>query len=116
MRQPPQPLNSCVAKNSSLETMQMTIFARFLCLLGASITLLPSASPHHAPPPPSATLDAGVIVGKTATALGSKVTVNQFLGVPFAAKPVRFGMPDPPTPWKHLLETTNQPPACPQQL
>ncbi|PMD19731.1 cholinesterase [Hyaloscypha hepaticicola] len=96
--------------------MQMNILARFLCLLGASIALLPSASPHHAPPPPSATLDAGVIVGNTATALGSKVTVNQFLGVPFAAKPVRFGMPEPPTPWKHLLETTNQPPACPQQF
>jgi hypothetical protein len=71
------------------------MFTKLLCLLGSSLALLPSAS-HAAAPAPSATLEAGVIVGKTSTAPGSTVTVNQFLGVPFAAKPVRFSMPEPP--------------------
>ena len=91
------------------------MFPKLLCLLGASIALLPSAS-HAAAPAPSATLEAGVIVGTTSTAPGSTVTVNQFLGVPFAAKPVRFGMPEPPANWTTPLKTTKQAPSCLQQL
>jgi carboxylesterase type B len=91
------------------------MFTKLLCLLGASLALLPSAS-HAAAPAPSATLEAGVIVGTTSTAPGSTVTINQFLGVPFAAKPVRFGMPKPPSKWTNPLKTTRQAPSCLQQL
>jgi hypothetical protein len=98
------PLNSMWCQAPHLwKKLQINMFAKYLCLLGAGLALLPSASSYHAPPAPSATLDAGVIVGKTATALGSRVTVNQFLGVPFAAKPVRFGMPEPPSQWKYRV-------------
>lgn len=88
------------------------MFAKYMFKLWAGLALLPSASSHNVPAAPSATLDAGVIVGTTKTPLGSRVTVNQFLGVPYAAKPVRFGMPEPPTKWKYPLETTKQAPSC----
>lgn len=91
------------------------MFIKLLCLLVAGLALLSSAS-HAAAPCPSATLEAGVIVGTTSTAPGSTVTVNQFLGVPFAAEPVRFGMPNPPSKWKKPLKTTKQAPACFQQF
>lgn len=109
-------LNSMRSQALIRGKLHINMFAKYLCLLGAGLALLPSASSYDAPPAPSATLDAGTIVGKTATPLGSRVTVNQFLGVPFAAKPVRFGMPKPPSKWKYQLETTKQAPSCHQQL
>lgn len=90
------------------------MFTKLLRLLGAGLALLHFS--HAAARTPSATLEAGVIIGTTSTALGSTVTVNQFLGVPFAAKPVRFGMPKPPSKWESPLKTTKQAPSCLQQL
>lgn len=102
-----------VVSSSVEKTVNM--FTKLLCLLGASLALLPSAS-HATAPVPSATLEAGVIVGTTSTAPGSTVIVDQFLGVPFAAKPIRFGMPKPPCKWTNPLKTTKQAPSCFQQL
>lgn len=92
------------------------MIAKHLYLLVAGLGLLSSTSSYDVPPAPSATLDAGVIIGKLATSLDSKVAVNQFLGVPFAAEPLRFGMPEPPSRWNCPLETIKQAPACHQQL
>lgn len=91
------------------------MLCKLLCLLGAVFALLPSAS-QAALGAPSATLEAGVIVGTTSTAIGSTVTVNQFLGVPFAAKPVRIGLPEAPCKWKKPLNMTKKAPSCLQQL
>lgn len=91
------------------------MLSKLVCLLEASLVLLPVAT-YAALLAPSATLDSGVIIGTTSSPPGSTVTVNQFLGVPFAAKPVRFGMPEPPCKWMEPLNTTKHAPACLQQL
>lgn len=40
--------------------------------------------------------------------------VTAFLGVPFAAPPVRFRPPEPPPPWAGIRDATRVGPACPQ--
>ncbi|KAF7555265.1 hypothetical protein G7Z17_g2310 [Cylindrodendrum hubeiense] len=63
---------------------------------------------------PSATIDAGIIVGTT-TLLPSS-TVNKFLGIPFGAPPVRFSPPQPPAPWQSVYDASEYKPACIQQF
>jgi carboxylesterase type B len=90
-----------------------------LSLLSSSL-LLPFAlcNPvaERAASPPSATLDSGVVIGTSTSLPSSKVIVNKFLGIPFAAPPVRFSPPKKPTPWKKPLHTTGQKPSCIQQF
>ncbi|KAJ4350897.1 hypothetical protein N0V95_004345 [Ascochyta clinopodiicola] len=69
-------------------------------------------------PSPTATIDAGVILGK-ATALpnGLGPSVNQFLGVPFAqSPPERFSPPRNVTAFTQHLNATAWKPACIQQF
>lgn len=61
---------------------------------------------------PSATLDSGTIVGTTTVVPSSTVTVNKFLGIPFASPPERFGAPVPAKKWKGSLDATEIKPAC----
>jgi carboxylesterase type B len=65
---------------------------------------------------PSATIDAGVVVGLTTSVPSSPVAVNQFLGVPFAAPPKRFARAHKPQPWSRPLETKQKGPSCIQQF
>ncbi|EFR01662.1 para-nitrobenzyl esterase [Nannizzia gypsea CBS 118893] len=68
---------------------------------------------------PVVTIDSGVIIGKNAEVLGSKATVHQFLGIPFAKPPVkdlRFSPPERPLPWDKPRRTTKSPPACIQDF
>lgn len=65
---------------------------------------------------PTATLDAGVVVGTTTAFASSSTTVNKFLGVPFAAPPKRFEPAGNPEPWTQPLDTKNTSPACVQQF
>lgn len=65
---------------------------------------------------PTATLPGGQIVGTATTISSSTVTVNQFLGVPFAKPPTRFSAPEVYPPWSSALTVTAQPPACVQQF
>ncbi|KAJ3549846.1 hypothetical protein NM208_g297 [Fusarium decemcellulare] len=48
---------------------------------------------------PTATIDSGVVVGTTTSIPDSDTVVNQFLGIPFAEKPVRFSPPEPVKGW-----------------
>lgn len=51
---------------------------------------------------PTLTISAGAFFGKTTQVANSTTTVDQYLGIPFAAPPVndrRFALPEPPTPW-----------------
>lgn len=69
-------------------------------------------------PIPTATIDAGVVVG-TATALpnGLGPSVNQFLGIPFAqSPPERFSPPRNVSAFSKPLNATAFKPACVQQF
>lgn len=65
---------------------------------------------------PTATLDAGVVVGTTTAFDSSSTTVNKFLGVPFAAPPKRFELAGNPEPWTQPLDTKIASAACVQQF
>ncbi|KAH6632903.1 Alpha/Beta hydrolase protein [Boeremia exigua] len=89
-------------------------FNRSVLLL--ALTSLISASDYN--PTPSATIDAGIIVGR-ATALpnGLGPSVNQFLGIPFAqSPPERFSPPRNVTAFGSPLNATAWKPACIQQF
>jgi hypothetical protein len=43
-------------------------------------------------------IDSGVLVGESTSILGGELPINKYLGVPFAASPVRFEPPARPTP------------------
>lgn len=65
---------------------------------------------------PTAKTDVGVVVGVTTTVSTSKTVLNNFLGVPFGEKPVRFAAPKPPAPWKTPRDASQYAPACLQQF
>ncbi|KAF5625838.1 triacylglycerol lipase V precursor [Fusarium tjaetaba] len=61
---------------------------------------------------PTATIDNGIIIGTSTSIPDSKVEVNQFLGIPFAEKPIRFSAPKPAKPWDTPYNATVYKPAC----
>jgi carboxylesterase type B len=66
---------------------------------------------------PTATIDAGVVIGTTTSVVGASATVvNKYLGIPFAASPTRFAPPATPTPWSQPYDATNFSFTCPQQF
>ena len=71
------------------------------------------AAPHAAQAP-TATIDSGVVFGKVVETAGA--SVNRFLGIPFAASPVRFASPTKPTSWSQPYDATNFSDTCPQQF
>ncbi|KAH9907519.1 Alpha/Beta hydrolase protein [Xylariomycetidae sp. FL2044] len=69
--------------------------------------------------PPTATISAGAIIGTSTAVPSTNVTVNKFLGIPYAAPPVgslRFALPQPPESWanKTPLNATGFRNACMQ--
>ncbi|KIX92340.1 uncharacterized protein Z520_11948 [Fonsecaea multimorphosa CBS 102226] len=91
------------------------LFDRYLAWLLATVlyAVRASLSQQHAP---TASIDAGLVIGTTTSVSGAAATVNKFLGVPFAASPTRFAPPVRPTPWSVPLQATAYGPACPQQF
>ncbi|KIX00300.1 uncharacterized protein Z518_10439 [Rhinocladiella mackenziei CBS 650.93] len=65
---------------------------------------------------PTATIDSGAVVGVATSVTGATVTVNKYLGIPFAASPRRFAPPVKPTPWRSPYHATKYRPACIQQF
>lgn len=64
---------------------------------------------------PTATVeDYGVVVGTTTVLPSSSSTVNKFLGIPYAAKPTRFELPQPPEPLQSAYNASEYKPACMQ--
>lgn len=61
---------------------------------------------------PTVTIEGGTVIGTTTVLPSSTVTVNKFLGIPFAAPPGRFEEPVPPKPWNKALNATSYPPSC----
>ena len=62
------------------------------------------------------TIDSGVVIGTATSFLGASVSVNKFLGIPFAASPTRFSEAARPTPWQEPLDASKYGPACIQQF
>jgi hypothetical protein len=92
----------------------MRLNGSFLSL--AFVPVLISALDYD--PTPTATIDAGVLLGK-ATVLpnGLGPSVNQFLGIPFAqSPPERFSPPRNVTAFNKRLNATEWKPACIQQF
>lgn len=65
---------------------------------------------------PTATVDTGALIGVATSLSGTNVTVNKFLGVPFAASPTRFAPAVRPTAWQSPYDATKYGPACIQQF
>ncbi|KAB8248473.1 Carboxylesterase [Aspergillus flavus] len=92
----------------------MIASALFYLGLVASIAL--SSPINKTESRPTATIDAGVVAGTTTSVSSSTVTVNQFLGIPFGAPPVRFSPPQPPAPWSSVYDASKYKPDCIQQF
>jgi carboxylesterase type B len=66
---------------------------------------------------PTALIDSGPIVGVVRpVTTESNLAVNAFLGIPYAAPPVRFARPQHPNPWTDPFAATSYKPACVQQF
>ncbi len=101
-------------------------------LLTALVLALPAAckpidAPAVAPGPdtatandrPTVTVDGGILAGTTTEvpwALSSATAVSKFLGIRFAAPPVRFQPPQPARAWDGVYDASNFRATCIQQF
>lgn len=76
---------------------------------------LPQASPGNNGPP-SVTIESGVVQGVSTSIPGASQNVTKYLGVPFAAKPLRFAPPASPKAWNTPFKATKYGPACIQEF
>jgi carboxylesterase type B len=74
-------------------------------------TIVCAASSAYAQAP-TVTLDTGVWKGVPTQQAGSSVTVHKYLGLPFAAPPIRLGVPQPPASSTAQKNADTLPPAC----
>jgi carboxylesterase type B len=76
----------------------------------------PTGRPHFAASP-IVVLPSGPVMGTTTSLPSATVTVNKFLGIPFAqSPPERFSPPGNVTRWRQPLNATAFKPACIQQF
>ncbi|KAF6837417.1 para-nitrobenzyl esterase [Colletotrichum plurivorum] len=75
-----------------------------------------SACPAPSPTAVKASISGGEIQGVATSLPNALSVVNKFLGIPYAAPPVRFALPQPPAPWKKPLNTTAFGPSCYQNF
>lgn len=100
--------------------------AKYALILPFIVTALSLSSGHQlytrqsaGATDPLATIDSGVVRGRAIEVPQVNVTVNQFLGIPFAQPPVnelRFAAPRQIEPWTDTYAATSQPKACMQFL
>jgi acetylcholinesterase len=92
----------------------MPLYTKHLSLIPL-LSLALAAPTTTTPPPPTATIASGVLVGTQTTLPGaSDAPVNKFLGVPYAAPPVRFSLATPPDPWTTPRDASQYGGVCPQ--
>jgi hypothetical protein len=90
-----------------------TISLCSLLFLSSSVNFVRSDC-HHVP---TATINAGTIIGKTTSLPAALEPVNQFLGVPFAkSPPERFSPAQPASRFVEPIDATEFKPACIQQF
>ena len=86
-----------------------------LVALSTSVALATPFYPRQAGRP-SVTVTQGILTGTTTTFPSATATVNQFLGIPFGAKPERFATPTAAPTWSGTYDATAYKPACIQQF
>ncbi|KAK6431437.1 hypothetical protein LTR95_012405 [Oleoguttula sp. CCFEE 5521] len=64
---------------------------------------------------PTATIDAGILIGTTTSLPAATASVNKYLGIPFAKPPIRFAPPEKPANFGTINATAWRP-ACIQQF
>lgn len=65
---------------------------------------------------PTVTIDSGPVFGVATSPVGATATVDKYLGIPFAAPPVRFSPAVKVTPWEKPFNATRYGSACIQQF
>lgn len=65
---------------------------------------------------PTVSIPNGVLVGTTTSLYAATATVNKFLGIPYAAPPVRFEAPSPARDWTSPRNASSFGDICIQQL
>ena len=66
---------------------------------------------------PTATIPDGLVVGTSNSLPNAPISVNKFLGIPFAkSPPERFAPPTDPVKWTTPLQATSWKPSCVQQF
>ncbi|OQV05709.1 hypothetical protein CLAIMM_10396 [Cladophialophora immunda] len=103
-------LLSCLVVVASMSPLR----AAFLTIIACALIVV--GNPTSANGRPSVEIDSGVVVGITKTDNTSGLQLNAFLGIPFAAPPVRWGPPQRPAPWKTPFSASRYGPACVQQF
>ncbi|KAH6896046.1 cholinesterase [Thelonectria olida] len=88
------------------------MFSRTLLALALYASTASPAPTNDKHSRPTAIIDTGAIIGTTTVLPSSTVTVNKFLGIPFAKPPVRFRAPEPVGRWPTLYDATRYGPAC----
>lgn len=95
--------------------MKLFGFPFVLATFCVAVLAVPQASPSGNAPP-TVTIESGVIHGVSAAIPGASHNISKYLGVPFAAKPVRFNPPQSPTAWKTPLSASKFGSACIQEF
>jgi len=87
----------------------------FFVALSTSVALATPFYPRQAGRP-SVTVTQGILTGTTTTFPSATATVNQFLGIPFGAKPERFATPTAASAWSGTYDATKYKDVCIQQF
>ena len=88
------------------------LLALILICAGPAVEAAPTASTN-----PTATIDAGVLIGTTTAVPSGKASVNKFLGIPFAVSPPeRFSPPQPVGEFPGPVTVQAVSPACVQEF
>lgn len=92
--------------------------SRFVLLIFFNVSLarFNESSPARYGASPTITIDSGALVGRAKSDQKGELPINIYLGVPFAASPVRFEPPSKPRPWKKTFDASDYGPACMQQF
>ncbi|EXJ66407.1 uncharacterized protein A1O5_10559 [Cladophialophora psammophila CBS 110553] len=92
-----------------------TLLVIFLTFVACPLAVIGNPTSANNPRP-TVKIDSGVVVGITKTDNTSGLQLNAFLGIPFAAPPVRWGPPQRPAPWTAPFSASKYGPACVQQF
>lgn len=101
--------------DSKMSSHSMAGVLRF-CLLALGSTSVLADYYSSSDQAPTATVESGQLIGKSTSLPNALGLVNQFLGVPFAAPPVRFSPPQPAAAFHEPNNATVFKPACVQQF
>ena len=93
----------------------------FFVVLFSAVAFVHGSYPNHGSgtnhSAPTATIDVGLVVGTTTSLPSATVSVNKFLGIPFAVSPPRrFEPPEPAKNFSRPLNATQWSHSCMQQF